>query len=502
MKRTLIIIAFIVSSLALSAQISFNKLDNYGHLSINGLNVKQIGNNNYIQYIFVDSLNRQGIGIIKSDSFGNYIKRIEFVDTAFLYGSWPFRNFISTSDSSLIMGANKYYYQSLKKEEIEIWKFDKDLNIIWNHLIDHPDTTEASQPNAEKLVRVQDLIEAKDGNYILSIKYNRKCLDASNSQNNRSLLMKLDTAGNYIWANRNNEMFQTLIEIVTTSDSGFYSPAEYPYKLNKFDKNGDFKWSVVANNIPTQTYYISACEYGDSSAIMATYYKLNSNMGEMGISVSRINANTKSVVWNKCFIIAENMLSQANLNYVPMKVFCDKWGGIYLATAGLHTNNQGYQNYYGIVLKLNSNGDSLWTNYYTYNAINPFITEIQGFMIEDDGSFVGVGYGLDQSYPQQKLWFFKTNTTGYLGVKKMPYVNSISVYPNPVTDVVNIDFSNINHSNVELQLYDISGRMVISKIITSSDNTKMDLSKLSSGIYILKIVIEGVKSKSVKIIKN
>ena len=65
---------------------------------------------------------------------------------------------------------------------------------------------------------------------------------------------------------------------------------------------------------------------------------------------------------------------------------------------------------------------------------------------------------------------------------------NITVYPNPVKDILSIQFTDINTENeIILQLYDISGKLLKTKK-TRNYNTKMDLSKNTAGVYILKIV--------------
>lgn len=509
MKKIILILVFAVYGFFTYSQNCLNILDDFGYPEINGLNIESIGNNYYIQYIFIDSSFSQGIGILKLDSSGNLIKKIEFIDTAFWYGSYPSSNFMSTSDSFIIMAANRFYNQSIRKEKVEIWKFNTNLDTIWTKLIDHPDTTEANLPNSELLVRVEDIVKCCDNNIVLSISYNRKCMDPTNSQNRRALLMKIDTNGNILWVNRNNEIFVQLVEIVSSNDSGFYSPAAIstlPYKLNKFDKYGNYQWSVDANNLSTQTHTISCHEYGDSLAIMATYYKRSSQIGDIGISISKINTINKVVIWNKNFVIAENMASNAYLNNVPMKVFVHE-KGIFIATSGLHTTyNPWYESkYYGIILKVNSNGDSLWTKYYNYNGNGIFDTELQGFMIEDNGSFVGVGYGMLQSGSSQKLWFFKTDTNAYLGFDNAEINENdfIRVYPNPTSNFINIELNNIIYSDIKLEIYDITGRIVILQKFVYRNKYELDISKLSTGIYLLNISTDdGENIKSEKIIKN
>lgn len=80
----------------------------------------------------------------------------------------------------------------------------------------------------------------------------------------------------------------------------------------------------------------------------------------------------------------------------------------------------------------------------------------------------------------------------------------MTVYPNPVTDYLNISFKDMAGSAFGIAVYDVAGKQVYKK--ESTDNTSnetIDFSGFSSGMYILNIVQNASKkSKSFKIIKQ
>lgn len=72
----------------------------------------------------------------------------------------------------------------------------------------------------------------------------------------------------------------------------------------------------------------------------------------------------------------------------------------------------------------------------------------------------------------------------------VPYSNSVSVivYPNPVLDVANFQFSSSIGTIANLYLFDSRGRLVYSKEVTLAQNNFMiDLSMVSEGVYLTKI---------------
>lgn len=68
----------------------------------------------------------------------------------------------------------------------------------------------------------------------------------------------------------------------------------------------------------------------------------------------------------------------------------------------------------------------------------------------------------------------------------------ISVYPNPVEDVLNIS----NASGTSISIYSIT-RVCLHKDYLTNDNYSIDLSKFDNGIFILKLTKSGLQ-KSIK----
>lgn len=79
-----------------------------------------------------------------------------------------------------------------------------------------------------------------------------------------------------------------------------------------------------------------------------------------------------------------------------------------------------------------------------------------------------------------------------------------TVYPNPVTDYLNISFKDMVGEAFDISVYDINGKRIYRNEITdSTSNETINFSGYSSGLYILNIEQRATsKSKSFKIIKQ
>lgn len=72
-----------------------------------------------------------------------------------------------------------------------------------------------------------------------------------------------------------------------------------------------------------------------------------------------------------------------------------------------------------------------------------------------------------------------------VGVEEIAMEDQLNIYPNPVTDVLNVQWNNTNES-ATLSIRDLSGRLVLSER-AANGNAALDLSQLSSGNYILEL---------------
>lgn len=88
------------------------------------------------------------------------------------------------------------------------------------------------------------------------------------------------------------------------------------------------------------------------------------------------------------------------------------------------------------------------------------------------------------------------------GIPEAEGINlSISAYPNPVSDFLIISVENFELSILNIQLFDINGKLLKSKKITA-DKTEIATTNLTAGTYFLKVTDNKKVIKLFKIIKN
>ena len=97
---------------------------------------------------------------------------------------------------------------------------------------------------------------------------------------------------------------------------------------------------------------------------------------------------------------------------------------------------------------------------------------------------------------QQPYEFFTLGTNDYPTI-----LLQAVAYPNPTTENVNLVVSNYSLENLEFELYDISGKIILNQKITTSE-TLISMGNLSTGNYFIAVNENNKKLKTFKIIKN
>ncbi len=102
-------------------------------------------------------------------------------------------------------------------------------------------------------------------------------------------------------------------------------------------------------------------------------------------------------------------------------------------------------------------------------------------------SGINIGINLQEFYSnamyinsQQIMWASTTNTcVQYIGLKENSISNEITIFPNPITDVITIEAN--NDSDLSFTLHNILGNVIL-----NSNKNSIEVSHLTKGVYFLK----------------
>lgn len=139
---------------------------------------------------------------------------------------------------------------------------------------------------------------------------------------------------------------------------------------------------------------------------------------------------------------------------------------------------------YNAELLVEKNGIKI-TNQYKWRSLNSYHVEIAP-MFTLEGKII----------PKSMLSFSIKDYNGTV-VDENSFSNSIEIYPNPTTGVLNIQCSEV----YEMQIYDISGQALMTKNVANSMEV-ISIETLKAGVYFIQLVNINGESETYKILKK
>jgi PKD repeat protein len=89
-------------------------------------------------------------------------------------------------------------------------------------------------------------------------------------------------------------------------------------------------------------------------------------------------------------------------------------------------------------------------------------------------------------------WVDVINSNFTTGILKNG-INSISLFPNPTTNLLTISLPDNNIKSCTINLYDMLGEKVLGELRMENGELRIDVSTLSQGIYFLEVNMDGEK---------
>jgi len=215
--------------------------------------------------------------------------------------------------------------------------------------------------------------------------------------------------------------------------------------------NNGLNWSCVSNGLPTG--------YNIIRSLVIQGNNIYAGIEGAGIFLSTNNGAN----WNA---INNGLIS----NYVESLVNSGSniFAGIYGSGGGVF---------------ISTNNGVNWT------SINDGLTDdtlISKLAINGTNIYAGTANG--------NVW--KRPLSEIIGIDELLNNNNISIYPNPVVDKINIIKQSTNTKNNLLSIYNMQGQLIIRRSIMQ-EKTEINLSELSKGVYILKLI----NSESTAVVK-
>ncbi len=144
--------------------------------------------------------------------------------------------------------------------------------------------------------------------------------------------------------------------------------------------------------------------------------------------------------------------------------------------------------------KIDTLGNILWSNYYEKNGYYYILHDV--LATQDGGCILsGSSYCYNSQSFQNDIFVLKIDSNGNTTwIKNITMPNqSINIFPNPATTVVNINLKNSNQQIAHISIFDMQGKLVLHKQINAKQ-AKLDVSKIAKGLY----VVDGETSEGFK----
>ena len=394
MKKLLLFILVVFAFFDNYAQntISYNKVKYYFGDSLNSSGViksiEKIDSNYYLGVdAFSDSLLYTSY-VVKTDEYGNKIAqspRFGSDSTAYFIGTG--NGMIVDCDSNIIVAGG-----FLKTE----WggfvaKLNKELDTIWTKHYLFPDSLLAYNCDTPRH-RFEALTQTSDGNYIIVGSYFSDSIYSSK----HTYLVKLNKNGNLMW----RKIYPNLgpcFDIAVTSDSGFvFTTARIGYWgsfICKTNNLGDIQWFTTQIN----TRYLSSYDltvFGNSVISVVPFeYSGNTdpNLFQFGLNVTKTNSITGQIIWTKQYIPMITVKCPTLHQHIEVEVEANE-NIIIVATGSAANYDTSAVAYKGFIMKLNSNGDSLWSHFYDWGDFFQRYAQFNDFVLTDDGGILAGGY--------------------------------------------------------------------------------------------------------------
>jgi hypothetical protein len=82
-------------------------------------------------------------------------------------------------------------------------------------------------------------------------------------------------------------------------------------------------------------------------------------------------------------------------------------------------------------------------------------------------------------------------------------VADFSIMPNPSNGLIEIDLSNYNQRKVQLEMYNLQGKLLRSVYIESiNGKEEVDLTSFANGMYLIRVRAEGVPDVTKRVVIN
>lgn len=278
--------------------------------------------------------------------------------------------------------------------------------------------------------------------------------------------------------------------------SGFHAGTFYDYWVVKLSDASNIQWQKCFGGInneqarsvrqTTNGYIVAGYSYSNDGDVTGNH---NGNGGDLGYSdIWLVYLNSSGVKqWQKCL--------GGSANDMAYSIQQTTDGGYIIAastesTDGDVTGNLNGGTHYWII-KLDVSGNIQGQKILGGTSIE----RASSIQQTSDGGYIVAGYTSsndgDVSGNHGGFDFWVVKLSSGLGTDEDLFSNTVSVYPNPVKDLLQIE----TLQKADIEISNIEGQ-IIKRFTINNNHAIFDLSDLSAGVFIIKAIIDrGIVTK-------
>lgn len=360
---------------------------------------------------------------------------------------------------------------------------------------------------------LKSIIELNDGSYILAGGSNSP-ISGNKTENSRGngdfWIIKINNNGDIIWdktfggTDAEDLTFVSSIndtELILSGTSlsnisfekSENSYGTYDNWVVKIDTSGNLIWDKTIGGslqdylgygvYSSNNIYVISQSFSDISGT-----KTENSKGQSDYWVTKLDLNG-NIIWDKTiggdwFDIPKS-ITATNDGQILLSGY--SWSGI---TGDKTEPTNGIYDYW--LVSIDTSGNILWQKTiggsdWDQLSVTLEISDNQYLLVGDSKSNIS-GDKTESNRGQEDYWIVEITST--VGIEEIN-TNSVSVYPNPASHSLSINFNSEDNSSKEIFILDITGKIFYNST-TSATSENLNVSFLQNGVYILKI---GDKNK-------
>ena len=449
--------------------------------------------------------------LLRLDNFGNVVWKKEYGDTGKDYYVGISGSMVQTVDEGFALGGSVAI--SGEKSDGMIWNFDIYGDTLW--------TQQFGDTTYEEIF--YQCKQTPDSGFILI------GVTTKTDPDGDIWLLKTDKNGNFEWdTTYGGAGVEYGFSVDVCYDGGYilggytksFGAGDVDAYVIRVNDTGNIQWSKTFGDIYLDGYAV-VLQTSDSGYIIGTSiskYIMSTFYNQNQTRLIKLN-NNGDVVWDKTYgeerygveLYAIHELGNGNFVVIGQRA----------NRSGTPPGN-GWIN--GLILKVNSIGDSLWYRVYEYDTCEKNDDYFRDMKPTSDGGFIVAGFFVPRTAipcndtGTQDMWVMKLDSCGCAvpycdlvcsgdttGIEDLRFANEdfgFTVYPNPFKEEATVLIHQQQAvKNKKLIIYDMTGRNIRGYILpTIQSQLVINSDRIGAGMFFIQLIEENGMFYTKKII--